>query len=155
MEPLISHIHSRLIKKTMTIAVAESSSGGLLAKTLTDISGSSNYFILGIVAYNNSAKKSILKIPAKVISLKDAVSEEVARRMAQGVRKLAKADIGIGITGIAGPTGGTAAKPVGTVFIAIDTKSKNFSREFCFRDSRSSVRKKSVTKALELLKRFV
>ena len=155
MQPLISHIHSRLIKKALTIAVAESSSGGLLAKTLTDISGSSNYFILGIVAYNNSAKKSILKIPAKVISLKGAVSEEVARRMAQGVRKIAKSDIGIGITGIAGPTGGTAAKPAGTVFIAIDTKTKSLSRKFCFRGSRSSVRKKSVTKALELLKKFV
>ncbi|MFH0762717.1 MAG: CinA family protein [Candidatus Omnitrophota bacterium] len=155
MQPLIAHIHKRLMKNALTIAVAESCSGGLLAKALTEAPGSSGYFILGIVAYSNSAKKSILKIPAEIIAKKGSVSPEVARKMAQGVRKIAKSDIGIGITGIAGPAGGTPLKPVGTVFIAIDTKTKNFSKKFRFRGSRSTVRQKSAHKALELLKRII
>ncbi|MBL7151250.1 MAG: CinA family protein [Candidatus Omnitrophica bacterium] len=155
MEPLINHIHSRLIKKAITIAVAESCTGGMLSKTLTDISGSSAYFILGIVAYSNCAKKSILKIPAKIISLKGAVSQEVACRMARGIRKIARTDIGIGVTGIAGPSGGTAAKPAGTVFIAIASQDKTVSKKFRFRGRRTYVRQKAANKALELLKRFI
>lgn len=154
-EPIINHIHSRLLKKTLTIAVAESCTGGLLSKTLSELSGSSAYFILGIVAYSNRAKKSILRIPAGIISLKGAVSQEVACRMAQGVRKIARADIGIGVTGIAGPSGGSAAKPVGTVFIAIagQNQNKTISKKFHFSGSRATVRKQAVLKALEFLKK--
>lgn len=154
-EPLMHHIHNRLIKKAITIAVAESCTGGLLSKTLTDISGSSDYFILGIVAYSNSAKKSLLKIPVKIISLKGSVSQEVAQRMAQQVRKIAEADIGIGINGIAGPTAGTRTKPVGTVFIAIDGKNKKLSKKFRFSGNRSTVRKEAALKALELLELLI
>jgi len=155
MQPLEVQIHNLLLEKGKTIAVAESCTGGLLSKTLTDISGSSKYFILGVVPYYNSAKKKLLKIPASIISKKGAVSREVALRMAQEVRKLGKADIAIGITGIAGPSGATRAKPVGTVFIAIATPSKGFSKRFHFSGTRSAIRQKIVVQALKLCVRLL
>lgn len=155
MQPLVSKIHSLLIKNKETIAVAESCTGGLLSTLLTQISGSSQYFILGVVAYNNRIKEDILKIHTQLIVKKGAVSCEVAKRMAQTVRKLAKADLGIGITGIAGPSGGTPKKPVGTVFIAIDSKDKKICKKFNFTGNRIAVRKKASLKALELLKLLV
>lgn len=155
MQPLKSQIHNLLIKNRKTVAVAESCTGGLLSKALTDISGSSRYFILGIIPYHNSAKKKTLKVPASIISKKGAVSQEAACKMAQEVRKLSGAVIGIGITGVAGPAGGTPAKPVGTVFIAIASKNRLIYRQFRFTGPRSRIRQKSTHKALELLKEFV
>ena len=148
---IVEQIHSFLIKKQKTIAVAESCTGGLLSNLLTDLSGSSGYFILGVIAYSNRAKIKILKIPAGLIAKKGAVSKEAAAKMAQSVRKLAKTDLGIGITGIAGPTGGSPKKPVGTVFIAVDSKSKKICQKFHFNGSRAVIRKKTVLKTLELL----
>lgn len=104
--------------------MAESCTGGLLSNLLTQIPGSSKYFILGVVAYSNQAKENILKIPRDIIVKKGAVSKNVAELLAKAVRLMAKTDFGIGITGTAGPTGGSREKPVGTVFIAIDTKNK-------------------------------
>jgi PncC family amidohydrolase len=124
MQGIVNQIHKSLIKNKKSIAVAESCTGGLLSNLLTRTSGSSRYFILGLVVYSNKAKNAILKIPFKIIKQKGAVSQEITRTMAQSVRKLVKTDIGIGISGIAGPTGGTPKKPVGTVFIAIDSRNK-------------------------------
>lgn len=152
MQPILKYIHKYLLEKRLRVAVAESCSGGLLSKMLSDTPGSSAYFMLGIVAYSNRAKESILKVPAKVISARGAISAEVCRRMAQGVRKLAAADIGVGITGIAGPSGGTAKKPLGTVFIAIAGQKKTISRKFRLRGSRAAIRRKAALQALELLK---
>lgn len=151
MQHIINQTHKLLLEKQKTVAVAESCSGGLISKLLTDVSGSSQYFILGVVVYSNKSKESILKIPRSLIAKEGAVSPEVALKMAQAVKKIAEADIGIGITGIAGPTGGSAQKPVGTVFIAIESRGKKLCKKFSFTGSRSAIRKKAALKALELL----
>jgi PncC family amidohydrolase len=150
-QPIEKQIHSLLIRKKQTLAVAESCTGGLLSKLLTDISGSSKFFKLGLFTYSNAAKVNLLKIPAALITKNGAVSTQVAQKMAGSVRKLAKTDFGIGITGIAGPSGGSAQKPVGTVFIAISSQNKTISQKFNFTGNRDSIRKKSALKALELL----
>lgn len=155
MERIINQAHKLLIKKQKTIAVAESCTGGLLSNFLTQIPGSSQYFILGVVAYSNKAKEIILRVPSAFIAKHGAVSKEVASLMAGGIRKIAKTDFGIGITGIAGPSGGTPQKPVGTVFIALDSKNKNISKKFYFSGSRLTVRKKAALKALELLRGLI
>jgi nicotinamide-nucleotide amidase len=152
MKHIMNQIHKLLIKNKKTIAVAESCTGGLLSYLLTSLSGSSEYFVLGLVVYSNKAKSSVLNIPGRIIAKKGAVSEEVAMAMSRGVRKLAKTDFGIGITGIAGPAGGSEFKPVGTVFIAIDTKNKKLCRRFFFKGARAGIRKKAALKALVLLK---
>lgn len=147
-----SQIHKILVNNGKTVSVAESCTGGLLSKLLTELSGSSNYFILGVVAYNNKVKESVLKIPGKIILKNGAVSAEVAKRMAKAVKRIAKTDFGIGITGIAGPTGGSIEKPVGTVFIAVTNKNRVICKKFRFSGSRNMIRNKAALKALELLK---
>ncbi len=150
-ENIVKQVDKFLLKNKLTVAVAESCTGGLTSNLLTQIPGSSKYFILGIIAYHNSAKIKILKIPASLIIKKGAVSQEIAVRMAKSVRILAKTDFGIGITGIAGPTGATAAKPVGTVFIALVSKNKIICRKFNFAGRRLSVKKLAAVKSLQLL----
>lgn len=155
MQKTINKVHDLLIKKKKSIAVAESCTGGLLSTMLTQASGSSRYFSLGVTAYSNNAKADILKIPRALIMKKGAVSEEVAHKMAQSVRNLAKADFGIGITGIAGPTGAALKKPVGTVFIAIDSEDKKTCNKFIFKGRRNAVRKKAALKSLGLLRKML
>lgn len=155
MQDIISKIYKLLKKKQKTIAVAESCTAGLVSNLLTQISGSSKYFILGVVAYSNKAKKTILKIPEPVIAKKGAVSKEVACRMAEQVRKIVKTDLGVGITGIAGPTGVTPEKPVGTVFVAVNSKNKKICKKFHFTGNRLSIRKKAALESLELLKQML
>lgn len=155
MELIVKQIHQSLIKKQKTIAVAESCTGGILCDYLTRLSGSSAYFIFGIVAYSNKAKEKNLKIPSSLIAKKGAVSSVVASRLAQNVRKLAKTDFGIGITGIAGPTSGSPEKPIGTVFIAIASRDKRMAKKFHFSGNRPTVRKKAALKSLELLKKIL
>ena len=152
MAKIVNQIHEILINNGKTISVAESCTGGLLSKLLTDLSGSSKYFVLGIVAYNNKIKESILQIPKGIIRKNGAVSTETAKSLAKSVRKIAKTDFGIGITGIAGPAGGSAQKPVGTVFIAVSGKKQTICKKYIFSGSRSIIRKKSALKALEVLK---
>ncbi len=149
---LIAQTHRSLIKNKLRIAVAESCTGGLLSAALTSLSGSSQYFISGIVTYHNSAKTKLLNIPQQLIARHGAVSGIVAQKMAQNAAKLAKTDLGVGITGIAGPTGGTKAKPVGTVFIAVAAKNKTICKRFNFKKSRSSIRKQAVIAALKIIK---
>jgi len=155
MDLILKTIHQRLIRQKKTIAVAESCTGGMLAGLLTQIPDSSHYFILGIVAYSNRAKQKLLGIPQKIIIKKGAVSKETARLMAKNIRKTAKTDFGLGITGIAGPAGSTADKPLGTVFIACAKKNKIISKRFCFRGSRGRIRKESCFAALQLLTKFL
>lgn len=154
MQPVIKYIHKSLIKKQTTVATAESCTGGLLSSYLTQLPGSSQFFVLGVVTYSNQAKQLILKIPGQIIAKKGAVSPEVAKLMAKNIRKIAKSNFGIGITGIAGPGGGTPAKPIGTVFIAVDSPKKNVCRKLFFDGTRSAIRKKTARKALELLKKL-
>lgn len=152
MKPLITQIHKTLLKNQKTVSVAESCTGGLVSKLLTDIGGSSDYFILGVVAYSNKTKKSFLRIPPSLILKNGSVSQQVAILMAKNIRKIACSDIGIGITGIAGPTGATKTKPVGMVFIAIESKDKCICKKFLLRGNRADIREKAAFKALELLK---
>jgi len=113
-----------LIEKKLTVSVAESCTGGLLSSRLTDISGSSAYIKLNFVTYSNEAKTKMLGVPEEILKTYGAVSEQTAAAMAEGARKIAETDIGLGITGIAGPTGATSTKPVGLVFIGISNGEK-------------------------------
>ena len=121
----INELVEKLCDKNLKIATAESCTGGLLAKKITDVSGSSKVFDMGIVSYANRIKNEFLDVPNEILETVGAVSEETARQMAIGVTKLAKADIGVGITGIAGPTGGTAEKPVGLVYFGVYFKAED------------------------------
>lgn len=149
---LLTEVIKLLKSQKKTVAVAESCTGGLVSKLLTDIPGSSDYFILGIIAYSNQAKSKLLSISKSTISRYGAVSKQVAQKMSQSVRKLAKTDLGIGVTGIAGPTGGSKKKPVGTVYIAIDCACCSNCKKFQFKGSRLLIRKKASTESLKLLK---
>ena len=148
----LKETHSILLKHRKTIAVAESCTGGLISHTLTNISGSSSYFKLGLVVYSNESKSKILNIPHKQISRFGAVSKEVAFLMANNVRKLAKTDIGIATTGIAGPTGATKKKPIGTVYIAISHKHSTKVKKILFRGSRTQIKNKTKDRALSIIK---
>lgn len=138
-----------------TLAVAESCTGGLVAKRLTDRAGSSAYFLGGIVAYENRIKTALLDVAAGVLEEHGAVSEEVARAMALGVARRLGADAGVGITGIAGPTGGTEEKPVGTVSYAASVGDEVEVRTRRFPGDRESVRERSAQAALALLLRLL
>ena len=116
-----SLIHDIFTRKRLTLAVAESCTGGSIASKFTAMAGASAYFLAGVVSYANSAKSDIIGVNADDIARYGAVSESVARQMAEGVRRVSGADYAIATTGIAGPTGGSEAKPVGTVWMAIAT----------------------------------
>ena len=155
-DTLESAVGKLLISKKKTIAVAESCTGGLLSGRITDVSGSSNYFVLGLVAYSNLVKIARLGVDEKVLMKSGAVSKEVACQMASGVRLLAGTDIGIGITGIAGPTGKTRNKPVGLVYIALDKKGQApFVREFRFKGSREEIKFQASQAALDLIRKTI
>ena len=134
-----------------TVAVAESCSGGLISKRLTDIPGSSAYFLLGVVTYADSAKEKVIAVPKELLEQHGAVSSEVALAMAAGVRSLAGSDIAIATTGIAGPEGGTSEKPVGTVFIALASAKGSEVVRHCFAGTRETVREATAEAALLLL----
>ena len=155
MQNIAGYIHKSLLKTGKTIATAESCSGGILSGLLTQSSGSSRYFTLGVVSYSNQAKIRILKIPASTIAKKDEVSQEVASLMAKNIRRIARTNLGIGITGIAGPTGARPGKPIGTVFICVANENKTICKKFIFRGNRVSIRKQSALKALQLLKQIL
>lgn len=115
-----------LKEKGLKIATAESCTGGLISKMITDVSGASAVFDCGVCSYANNIKEKVLGVSGADLAAKGAVSAEVAAQMAEGVRALSGADIGISTTGIAGPTGGTALKPVGTVYIGVSAMDKNY-----------------------------
>jgi len=136
----------------LTIATAESCSGGLLASRLTDVPGSSAYMQQGVVCYTNASKTQWLGVPAALIEEHGAVSEPVAKAMAAGVRRAAASDVGVGITGVAGPGGGTPEKPVGTVAIAVSTPLAERVRTFQFFGGRDLVKFQSSQAALNMLR---
>ncbi len=148
-------IAAALTEKKMTIAVAESCTGGLIANRLTDVSGSSIYFERGLTTYSNTAKISMLGVPAEIIEKYGAVSEETARLMAEGVRRLACTDLGLASTGIAGPTGGSPEKPVGTVYVALADANQTVCRHHAFRWDRKRNKQVSTEAALMMLKNYL
>jgi nicotinamide-nucleotide amidase len=145
----------RIIKvfseKDVKIAVAESCTGGFVSHMLTNISGASMVFERGIVCYSNNAKITLLGVSAKTIEQYGAVSEEVVEQLAYNIRKNSDVDIGIGISGIAGPTGGTPEKPVGTVFIGFSTENETIIRNYHFQASRIKFKELVLEKILEYL----
>jgi len=155
MQTSLLAIHTFLIKNHLTLAVAESCTGGLVSSLFTSLSGSSRYFLAGIVSYSNKAKENLLHIPHALIKNYGAVSEKTAKRMALSVREITKADLGIGITGIAGPTGAIPDKPIGTVFIALSSREKIICAQFVFSGTRPQIRRKTAAKTLTILKRFL
>lgn len=148
-----------LKKREQKIATAESCTGGLLAKRLTDIPGSSAVFDLGLVTYANSAKINLLNVDAELINCKGAVSRSVAMAMALGIRRLAKSHYGIGITGIAGPDGGSPQKPVGTVYIGLAiSEEETFVKKIKPNpqiNTRAMIRQHAASSALDLLRRYL
>lgn len=142
-----------LVEKNLTIAAAESCTGGIISGRITDVPGSSHYFKGSIISYANEVKENILSIDSDLLKDKGAVSSEVAVEMAKGVRKLLKTDIGISATGIAGPTGGTESKPVGLVYIAISLGDKTYSKELFLGDNRHRNRIRAAQAALEMLRK--
>jgi len=148
---LVNKVSDELKKHQVTIATAESCTGGLLAHTLTNVSGSSEYFDRGVICYSNTAKMNLLGIPAQLLNNYGAVSKEVAAAMAKAIQQRSQVDIGIATTGIAGPTGGTKDKPVGLVFIGVSTKETVVVKEFLFSGDRLAIKDNTCTTALELL----
>lgn len=142
-----------LLEKNLNLSVAESCTGGLLASKITDISGSSKYFIGGICVYSNETKINLLDVDKKTIEKFGAVSEETALEMAKNVRKKFGTDIGLSVTGIAGPTGGTEEKPVGLVWIGYSDKTRTFAKKFMLGSKRDRTKLRSVYLALDILKK--
>jgi nicotinamide-nucleotide amidase len=143
-----------LTENRATIAVAESCTGGLLAERLTNIPGSSSYFLGGVVCYSNELKSSLVDVPAELIESKGAVSPEVALALADGIRKRTGATIGVGVTGIAGPGGGTPEKPVGLVHIGIADERGPRERRFQFPGDRERIRMHASQTALDSVRRY-
>ena len=154
-QPLLKEVATHLIDNNLTIATAESCTGGLLAHYLTSISGSSAYFIQGIVSYSNHAKESLLGVSKKTLETHGAVSEQTAHEMAVGIQTNASTDIGISTTGIAGPTGGTAEKPVGLVYIGLASKNFVTVKQCNFNGNRMENKVSTCYEALQLLKNLL
>lgn len=135
----------------MVLAIAESCTGGLISARITSVPGSSAWFDRAAIVYSNTAKTEILGVPKELIDVDGAVSPSVAAAMAEGVRRNANSDIGLSVTGIAGPGGGTPAKPVGLVYLSCASRSGVVTEEHRFCGNRNEIRRKSVTAALTLL----
>ncbi len=146
-----------LREQKRTLAVAESCTGGLLSKVITDIPGSSDYYRGGVVAYSNYLKKRLLSVSARTLSGHGAVSRQTAAEMAAGAAEIAGSDIAVSITGIAGPGGGTKEKPVGTVYIGLVAKEDGHTEVdiYNFRGDRDTIRMMSVNKALFMVYRYI
>lgn len=143
------------IQKGMTLSLAESCTGGMIAQRITSISGSSRYFLEGAVIYSNAAKSRQLEVGPALLAEKGAVSREVASAMAKGVRRAAGSHLGLAVTGIAGPDGGTDDKPVGTVFISLAAPDGCWTKRFRFSGSRDEIRIITTWTALDWLRRYL
>ena len=145
-----------LTKKKLTVSFAESCTGGLLASSITSISGSSKVFNMGLVTYSNNAKVKLLQVPKKTITKYGAVSYETCLSMVKNLSKISKSNISISITGIAGPNGGTKEKPVGLVYIGLKKGSKIIIRKNLFKNKkRISIQKKTVNETLKIIKTMI
>jgi len=155
-EPLINNLAIELANKitlnNQSLSLAESCTGGWLSKVLTDISGSSQWFLGGVVSYSNAAKASLLQVDSLLIDKYGAVSKQVAEEMAEGSQQAFSSSLALSITGVAGPLGGTSDKPVGLVWFAtISSKNQIKSVSYNFKGNRDDIRRQAVAKALELL----
>ena len=144
-----------LARKRQTLAVAESCTGGRLASEITAIAGASRHFKGSVTAYQNSIKRNMLGVSSKELSKKGAVSGEVAKGLACGVRERMQSTYGLGLTGVAGPTGASAKKPVGTICIAVATPRRTSVSRYHFWGNRNQIQIKAAKKALEILWRIL
>ena len=147
----LDKLSKKLKEKKLRLATAESATGGLIAHILTNISGSSDYFDRGIISYSNKAKIELLDVSREDLAKYGAVSEIIARQMADGARKKSGVDIAVSTTGIAGPTGGSKEKPVGTVFICFSSKTKTLVKRFKFIGDRLEIKEQFCKAALEMI----
>ena len=155
MKKLAKRVVKLLDKKRLKISFAESCTGGLLSSSITSISGSSKVFTLGLITYSNQSKINILKVPKKIIMKHGALSYDTCLSMVKNLNKIAKTNISLSITGIAGPKGGTKKKPVGLVFIGIKKGNKTLVKKHLFKNrKRISIQKTTVNKALNLILTF-
>ena len=144
-----------LRQRGMTLAVAESCTGGLLSKRITDVPGCSDYYLGGVCSYANEVKMNLLGVKKETLDTLGAVSPEVAEQMAEGVAKALGADVGVGITGVAGPGGGTEEKPVGLVYISVWHKGQRFTRKMKAANGRDRIRMQAASTALDLIRRNI
>ncbi len=148
-------VFARLLARQATLATAESCSGGLIAHRLTSIAGISEVYLGGVVAYSNALKTALLRVAPAVLNEHGAVSEPVARQMAEGVRELTGADYGVGVTGIAGPGGGTPEKPVGLVYLAAARPGGTAVQRCVFPGTRDEIKAQTAEAALKLLEGII
>ena len=151
-ETLEDAVGRLLIERGLTLATAESCTGGLLGNRITNVAGSSEYYLGGIVSYSDAAKMNLLGVSQETLKEFGAVSEEPAQEMAAGARRVLQSDVGVSITGIAGPTGGTEDKPVGLVYIAVDVAGDVAVRKFVFSEDRRYNKELSAQAALNLVR---
>ena len=154
-ERLPDMVGQMLCARGYTISCAESCTGGLLTSTLTDVPGSSAYVMGSVVSYSNDVKSRILHVAEETLAAHGAVSPETARAMAEGVRNLMQTDVGVGITGIAGPGGGSPEKPVGLVYIAVSTLGKTSVEKNVFSGVRAEIKRAAVNKALAMVQEMI
>ena len=154
-EPIEAVIGVQLNAKGYRLALAESCTGGLIAHRITNVPGASQYLRGGIVAYSNEAKVSILGVQKEIIDSEGAVSEPVAKAMAEGVCERFGADLGIGVTGVAGPDGGTPDKPVGLVYIALAVPGITQVERRIFSGDRAAIKQQTADRSLELLLEYL
>lgn len=144
-------LFEKITEKKLTLSIGESCTGGLISHLITNVSGSSNYFLGGVICYSNQSKIDLLCVKKETIKNFGTVSRETALEMAINICKKFKSDIGLSVTGIAGPSGGTLEKPVGLVFIGVKYLDKVFVHKFNFKGTRLSIKKQAAQKTLELL----
>ncbi len=151
MKSLAEKLGNVLVMQEKTVATAESCTGGMIAKVITDIPGSSRYFMGGVVSYSNDVKIKVLRVSRVLIERHGAVSSQVALAMARGVQRLMHADCALAVTGVAGPDGGTSKKPVGLVYIAVANGTDIEVKKFYFQKDRDGNRKDTTKAALQML----
>ena len=151
-EPIEVIIGRLFRKRGWRLSIAESCTGGLIGHRITNVPGSSDYFDGGVITYSNDAKIELLKVPEETIAAYGAVSRQTAVAMAEGIRKLRGIEVGIGVTGIAGPAGGTEAKPVGLVYIALSSHVRVECKEFRFHGDREMIKLQASEAALSMLR---
>ena len=152
----IQLVHKKLIKKKLTLSVAESCTGGLLAHNFTKLANSSKYFQMGLTTYSNQAKIKILKINKNIIQKYGSVSKECCKAMVQNLFKISKSKINVSITGIAGPGGGTKEKPVGLVYMGIKKGNKIIINKTIFKSkSRKNIQSSTVKKVIQIILKII
>lgn len=149
--PLAERLQGICLGRGIAVSVAESCTGGLIAATMTDVAGSSGYFLGGVVSYSNEAKESLLDVPAATLAAHGAVSAQTARQMALGARARFAAGLAVSVTGIAGPDGGTAEKPVGLVYVGLADAAGADVRRLQLTGDRQAIREAAARAALEWL----